>query len=47
VDVRVEGLLDETEVLITGPEQADHVDAVGYDDGVLGRWGRRRRGHIW
>jgi integrase len=28
VDVRVEGLLDETEVLIAGPEQADHVDAV-------------------
>ena len=44
VDVRVEGLLDETEVLIAGPEQADHVDAVGNHDGVLG--GLRRRSHI-
>ena len=36
MDVGVEGLLDQREVLVAGPEQADHVDAVGHHDGVLG-----------
>ena len=37
VDLGVEGALDDPEELVAGAEQADHVDAVGDDDRVLGR----------
>ena len=46
VEVGVEGLLHQREVLVTGAEQGDHVDAVGHDDGVQGLrvagWSRAR-----
>src|SRR5690348_11926057 len=34
MDLRVEGALDDAEVLVAGAEQADHVDAVRDDHGV-------------
>ena len=37
VHVGAEGALDQAEVLVAGPEHADHVDAVGDDHDVLGR----------